>query len=95
MQPLKQLPQNYAIITPTSVTNFSCTFSQAYYKIKAECKNVFCWVRWGDHGVAMKRRIDPPYVVYRNNGRQRKAVLVNVDKAPVNWQDELKQLYKW
>lgn len=95
MQQIKQLPQNYAIVTPSSVTHVNCTFSKAYQMMVIECKKIFCWVRWGDCGVMMKRRIDPEYVVYRNNGRQRKIVLVNVDRAPSNWHDILKQLYKW
>lgn len=64
-------------------------------KFTLMCKEIGQKARWADHGVVMKRRLDPSYVILRNNSKQRALLLVDVTDAPTNYLDELSSLYGW
>lgn len=64
-------------------------------KFIALCRRIGRTGIWADRGRALKLMVDPPYVVYRNNGNPRRIVLVNVSEAPANYIEELAELYGW
>lgn len=60
------------------------------------CKQLFGQSqRWGDQGCTMKRRTDPPYVVCRNKAAKRRLVLINLERAPADYLQQLCGLYDW
>jgi hypothetical protein len=59
------------------------------------CKEILQTARWADGGCGIKRKIDPDWVILRNNAKQRRLVLVNLDNAPADYLEKLSALYGW
>jgi hypothetical protein len=64
-----------------------------FEKFKLMCKEIYQTPRWGDTGVVMKRRIDPDWVILRNNAKQRRLLLIDTDSAPANFLEVIRNLY--
>lgn len=64
-------------------------------KCRIQCRRMGYTLQWADHGYGIKRKTDPSWVVWRNNGRFRVYVVVNLTQAPADWLDQLHNLYGW
>ena len=69
---------------------------ELYPKFEDFCKRVArSKAQWADDYTMSVRKIDPDYVMFRNTGRKRRVVVVNVANAPDGWLEHLTQLYGW
>ena len=73
----------------------TCT-GELFDKFSRLCKKIFQKPYWGDQYRTMTRRKDPNYVVLRNSTRAKTVlVLIDANKAPENYMEELTKLYNW
>ena len=70
--------------------------AKLFGKFEAMCKRRFQESYWADHYRAMKRRLDPEFVILRSSRRRSTdLVLINLDQAPSDYMRQLAQVYSW